>query len=548
MTVAALLLLALLQNVPPPPPPPPPPIRVGDPAFNLQQLLQSNPRPPRGSISGVVMEMPADRPLAGATVRLQNRNGTNNDILMVATTREDGTFSFGNVTDGTLQLEAERAGYILTSWTNATVPQVRPTSPSTTIMAPIVQLAPGQNITGARLELMKGAVITGRLVDDHGEPLAGAAVQALKTTFNAGVRQRTPVQAVTSNDLGEYRLFMLKPGQYYLSVVPSGMISMLPGREASAIPIYFPGTIDTTQAQPIELSIGQTIEGVNFNAIPTRTHHVSGNIQGTSDPAGVVLSPLNGTTAIDQTVNSTNGSFEFTDVIPGPYMLVARTANAHSMTPLNVRNGDTLGVRVFVGDGFKIPVHVHIEGHGPGDDPDLDLLYFTPRLDAPVPGIESDDYSPFPDGHFLLDLMARDYKIDLTRPTGYYIKSMMLNGVDVLNQGLRVTGSTDGPLEILVSNAVGAVAGTTNGRIAAVVLVPDPVRRSQRPLYRWMTIGGRFKFDDIPPGDYKLFAWAEENGGPWLDPEYLRKYEGLGVPVHVEAGKTATAPATIPIN
>jgi hypothetical protein len=542
MIVTALLLsLALQQNVPPPPP-----IRVQDPAYNqalAQRGLQTPPTPPEpGIVEGIVVEMPSERPVAGATVRLQGQGGANNAAILLTNSKSDGSFAFRNVPPGTYVLEAELGGYIRDNWTNENVP------PNVTgMITPRVQLTPGQHITTARLQLVRGAVITGRLSDDRGDPVIGAAVQVLKTTFSNGLRTRTPLQTVFSNDLGEYRFFSLKPGQYFLSVGSSENAGVLPNSTAKVLPLYYPGTIDSQQAQAIDVVLGETRSGVNFSSIPTRTARVSGNVQGTALAAGIILSPVNGTTSVERTANEKDGSFEFTGVMPGPYMLVARTIEQQAAIPIDVRN-DTLGMRIFLGSGFRIPVKVHIDGHGPEDDPELDTLYFNVRGEPAIQGIETEVYSPFPDGHFTLDLLARDYKLELNRPPGYYIKSMTLGGSDILRQGgLHVSGSSDAPLEILVAKDTGSVQGTTGGKVATVVLVPDAARRNQRTLYQSVKIGGSFHFEKVPPGDYKLFAWTEENGGPWLEPDYLRKYEDQGIPVHVESGKIATATATIPV-
>jgi hypothetical protein len=273
-------------------------------------------------------------------------------------------------------------------------------------------------------------------------------------------------------------------------------------------------------------------------------------VQGSGgDPVGVVLSPVNGTATLAKTLDPNDGTFQFSEVVPGSYILAARTPDLHAAMPLDVRNADVLNLRIAVGRGFRIPAHVHIDGHPQGDDPDLDKLYFLARPEIAIPGIEPDTYSPFADGRFTLDLLTGDYRLDLTKPEGIYVKSMTLGGIDILNRGLRVTGSADMALEILVASDTGSIAGRSEKRDVTVVLIPDAGRRSQRALFKSMKAGaaGEFHFDKVPPGDYKLFAWAEENGGPWLDLEYLRKNEERGTPVHVDPEKKTTLDRAIPV-
>jgi hypothetical protein len=362
-------------------------------------------------------------------------------------------------------------------------------------------------------------------------------VQALKTTYSGGRPQKTLVQSVVSNDLGEYRFFMLKPGQYTIAVEPPSVVYRL--NRAATLPFYFPGTIDLKAAQPISLQLAQTMDGVNFVSIPTRNRRVAGSVQDNSgDPIGVVLSPLNGTTSVSVSVNLDGpnpGLFQFSDVIPGTYTLVARSADMRSVIALDVRNVDVLGTRIALGPGHRIPVRVRIEGNPPGDDPEVEKLYFDVRPEVPVAGLEPETYSPFANGRFTLEVLRRPYRIDIARAEDHYIKSMTLEGVDVLNQGLNVESSREGPLEILIGKTLGSVEGRTDGTDVTVVLVPDAARRGQQVLFKAMKPNsGTFRFQKVPPGEYKLFALTEENGGPYLDPEYLQRYEDRGTRVRIE--------------
>ncbi|MNC94822.1 hypothetical protein D3C83_117790 [compost metagenome] len=44
---------------------------------------------------------------------------------------------------------------------------------------------------------------------------------------------------------------------------------------------------------------------------------------------------------------------------------------------------------------------------------------------------------------------------------------------------------------------------------------------------------GKFRFQEIPPGDYKLFSWEDIEIGAWQDVEYIRPYESRGRAVRV---------------
>jgi hypothetical protein len=289
-------------------------------------------------------------------------------------------------------------------------------------------------------------------------------------------------------------------------------------------------------------------------SIPTKTRRISGTVQGNgSDGVTVTLSPVNGMSkkTVSITRDNPTSSFQFSDIIPGTYTLIASNIYGRAAVPLDVRNADILGTRIILGANHRIPARVRIEGHPPGDDPELEKVYFDVRLDNPVPGLEAEVYSPFADGRFIVEALPRDYWIDITRTPDYYIKSITHEGFDVLNQGLHVMSSSDVPLEIVVDKRFGEVQGAAASPNVTVVLVPDAARRNQRPLYKSLRASnGAFHFEKIPPGDYKLFAWSQntiENGGPWLDPEYLRQYEDRGTPIRIQAEMKTILDRPIPV-
>jgi len=66
------------------------------------------------------------------------------------------------------------------------------------------------------------------------------------------------------------------------------------------------------------------------------------------------------------------------------------------------------------------------------------------------------------------------------------------------------------------------------------VLVPES--RYRRDIYFGATTSstGRFQFQSVPPGNYKVFAWPTAPVGAWFDPEFLRDYEDRAAPVRIE--------------
>src|SRR5262249_12686629 len=197
--------------------------------------------------------------------------------------------------------------------------------------------------TDIAVQLMPAGTITGRVYDRDGEPLANVTVEALKYSYQEGQRVMNVVQTARTNDLGEYRLFWLQPGQYFISATlpegqRGGLLNGLPvagpdiagivgdiiaGRVGGArggppqpaargtppaataqdqptegyVPMYFPGTTDAQSAAPINVLSGLVFSGVDLTVATVRTLRVQGQaIHGvTGQPAlnaNVVLIPV----------------------------------------------------------------------------------------------------------------------------------------------------------------------------------------------------------------------------------------------------------------
>ena len=61
------------------------------------------------------------------------------------------------------------------------------------------------------------AIVSGRVLDEAGEPLAGANVMTMQYKFFNGKRRLVPTRGnTTTDDVGQYRLSGLEPGEYYV--------------------------------------------------------------------------------------------------------------------------------------------------------------------------------------------------------------------------------------------------------------------------------------------------------------------------------------------
>src|SRR5438876_1055418 len=134
-------------------------------------------------------------------------------------------------------------------------------------------------------------IINGQLPPPPPAPMPGGmqapARDASQKTGTARIRGRVvaadtglPLRMATTNDIGEYRIFGLAPGQYFLSAtLQSGAMMMMADTSddrSGYAPTYYPGTPDASQAQRITIGLGQAVTDINLALVPTRTARISG--------------------------------------------------------------------------------------------------------------------------------------------------------------------------------------------------------------------------------------------------------------------------------
>jgi len=159
-------------------------------------------------------------------------------------------------------------------------------------------------------------------------------------------------------------------------------------------------------------------------------------------------------------------------------------------------------------------------------------------------------------------VMAGDYRVEvlpvLSVPPSsllpavfenVFVKSVTLDGKDVLNEGLHLEAAPRRNLEIVISTNGGVLDGSVLDADASpranvtIVAVPSAPRRRRGDLYKYVSTDdeGRFVLTGLAPGDYKLFAFERVEEGAWQDAEFIKLFEDRGTTVRVQEGRRSTA-------
>jgi hypothetical protein len=138
--------------------------------------------------------------------------------------------------------------------------------------------------TETTVDLLSGGVMSGRVVDANGRPIQDAIVDALAMTYQNGYPVLRAITTKTTDDEGEYRLFWLVPGEYYLQVAvppppgtgPGPVNPTAPSQFSGATRTFYPGTIDVGGATPLTVRAGDKLSGLDIQVRPAPLARVSG--------------------------------------------------------------------------------------------------------------------------------------------------------------------------------------------------------------------------------------------------------------------------------
>jgi hypothetical protein len=241
------------------------------------------------------------------------------------TTGKDGRFVFAGLAAGRYSLSATANGFVRQGYG-----QKSPNQPGTTI-----SLNAKQELKDILFDMVPTGTITGRIHDLDNTPLPGADVVLQRFAYDAnGQRTMQIVQQARTNDLGEYRLYWVTPGKYFIRADYTGAPSPMsrnpneyfgPLTEGYASTFY-PGSADPSAATEIDIAAGAELGTIDITFAPTRTFKVTGRVIVTASlPSGsrpfVGLRPKQGGVSGNiPTAMNPDGSFEIRSVTPGAYI------------------------------------------------------------------------------------------------------------------------------------------------------------------------------------------------------------------------------------
>ena len=515
----------------------------------LAQAPQPVPQDPdKAALEGQVLNAVTNEPLRKArlTLRmnvaaLQTERGkqpaaTTYTVVSDAT----GKFAFANVDPGDYQLFAIHDGFAdVTLGNSGHGKKVEP-----------ILLGRADRKADFTVKMIPYGAIAGLLLDEDGDPIRSLQVSALQYRYTPNGRELREVRSAASNDLGEYRIFDLPAGRYFVKINPPllQMYGNDAGPRESYAPVYYPGVQQVTGAIPQDLAPGMQLRGLSFNLRKVHFATIRGKViapaDATSVNAGRLIATESGSSSTSGNTDDKTGKFEFRNVPPGFIYLtgdyVLNNQRYDTMIPIEVGGTDIDGIELRPVPPSDIAGQISVDG-----DPAFDVSKIGIRLEGASAGHNSTSGATIrKDGKVLIaGVTPGRYRVALDHLQALHLKSIrwgttditdtqldLLNGVPPRTELAVVLGGDSGQIEGVVTNEQSEPCDS-----ATVTLVPAGAHHSA-PFHKRAVAdaAGKFTIRGIAPGSYKLYAWDKvDPNAVMYDPDFLQPYTGATLNVEI---------------
>jgi hypothetical protein len=497
----------------------------------LAQSTDQKSGDPTVTLAGTVISTTTGDPLKKAVVTLENGE---RQFQMV--TGADGKFTFDSIPPGNYMINTMHTGYL-----------EAPRRP--------VHLDAGEQRKDFVLKLTPQGIISGRVVDQDGDPVMNAEIYYDRRATAVGGTRIGPLSGEESvNGEGVFTITGLGPGDYLVRADPNRDLSHPSPIVDQLAPTWFPGAADTISASVIHLAPGGEIRNLEIRMRVSRTYSVRGTVEipagatGVPDNVWLVGAGPDGSWTAETLV--VKGRFTLTHVPPGSYILRSAAQMQSNdwksgripfeptrffiRQPLDVADHDV--------DGVVAQLIPSVDLSGAFLTPDAKIEKWPTLLLGPGFFVSQRHITAEPDEHGafrLADLPPDSFDLvisDLSE--GAYVKSIRYGGQEIRRR-LDLSSGAASPLQITLASNAAEISGTVRndqGEPAPRRMVYLSTGDGDESDTGWTVqsgVDGSFRFKNVAPGQYHLAAWDVDDDTS--DSRELRKTSG-GQTVTVHEG------------
>jgi hypothetical protein len=447
---------------------------------------------------------------SGIEVRLIRLDPSTPRAELAASSGDDGTYRFNDVPPATYQVRLVSLDFFLTN----------------AVYLKILVVGVGEHIKGVDFEMLPGGVVSGRVRDTEGHPLANRLVSLLVpkaqpakegTLMPGGGRAQTDAS-------GAYRINGAPAGRYFIGV-QDRLKNELTSSPSLCSETLYPGVTDPAKAIVLELAEGRHVTNIDITVGNGAPLCFSASGQIVDGESGVPLARARygvakvegGRTndfAVAFALADDNGEFEIGGLLPGRYTIVIRPDDTDKLyadpVEFEVVSENLTGLTVKTSPGASVSGSIVIEGTS---DQAVWTKLLQLRLGTSTIAPDGTFHmSGLPAGNLTLNLVSRtsikkDFVLLRTERDGV---------VQPRSIPLKANEQIKG-LKVVVAYATGTIRGAVkyeNGAplsaSAQVGLFWPDGRREM--MWSPIDLRGNFLLEGVPAGNYwlELRAYSPE--------------------------------------
>lgn len=517
--------------------------------------IDTPPPPPTAIVRGRITTFPAGDPLARARVIL-SRPGQ--DHAWVTITDDDGRYEITELAAfDDYMLSASKTGYAPRMWGEHQLPE--PPTP--------IKLGIGQVLENVDVALVEQLWVAGKILDSDGTPFGGAIVSALRPVFVEDRREMVTVAEIITNDKGEYRLFGLPAGQYFISAVDPAFLAT---RDHLGPLVYaatfYPGVASPETATRLTLEPGRPRENVDFALAIVKPARVSGKINSFDNQqliaGAVVMSPFRADRAASFSVTDVDirpdGTYEFANVPPGRFIIRSRGETDRegvalfAAFTLSVGGANVQGVDMTLLPGALLEGLVEWVGTSPKPIDTTRIRVRAPMADGSLFGDALTGHITDDNAFAIRGAMVGGHYLRVEGlPEPWSVQAVYYRGQDITDIPMSFEFGQQVPgFRIVLSDVItrldGRLISTPGDDFESYKVVAFPANQLLwRPGSRHTKLvrpdrEGRFAFSGLPPTIYYLVASRDVDESDIGDPRVLDRLTANAMVVRLEPGEHKT--------
>ena len=405
------------------------------------------------------------------------------------------------------------------------------------------------------VRLRKAAAISGRILDDFGDPVLAADVAVGMPERTNGQLRLIPVRGAVTDDRGEFRVGGLFAGDVCRERKRCPRRTPLPGapeewrRNIGWGQTYFPGTPDLSTAQRLTLKPGEEFSGADI--MLRASSAMGGRLTVTvTDPLG---NPAVGALRVasqnmGMTMSVQKGRGQSPPLPPGEWMVSAEGRDGVATTRVAIESED-VALSLVLAKGGRMTGLIVVDGQ---ESRDVSRLPFsvsnTSRTSSGVSaGFSAPPFKVNRDRTFEVGNILGLVELSIRGNSGWFVQSMTHENRNLLDSPFEFTGGEEFTnVQVVIASQGRALSGavidaqrTPVVGCSAIVFPEDPqVLRSGRLTRRVRSdLNGRFQIGSLPPGSYFAIALTRPDPIEWSTPEYLTALRSTATHVLLSAGE-----------